>query len=195
MGSAPIGDLRCSWERERTVPTPGRKKKAGPRPHDDVDKDKRNTSTEEPPTEQNGLFDLFWCLCGSCNLMMTVVESCCCREIGRNLEKTDNYSQQACIMMIEEVQTICLNDAVLRLALITMCQFYNNEMLPNPAPNRLMQLAAYSSIYGCTTGLVKRNRRVIPSCVVLAIRNKYPSDDGVYLGFKEFDYISSKKCA
>ena len=33
--------------------------------------------------------------------------------------------------------------------------------------------------------LGRGNRRVVPSCVALAVRNKYPAPDGIYLSFKE----------
>jgi P2X purinoceptor 7 len=32
--------------------------------------------------------------------------------------------------------------------------------------------------------LGRGNRRVCPSCVVLAIRQLYPAQDGIYMGFK-----------
>ena len=49
-----------------------------------------------------------------------------------------------------------------------------------------MRLAAYRQFTWWTYNrLGKGNRRVIPSCVVSAIRNEYPEESGNYTGFKD----------
>ena len=51
-----------------------------------------------------------------------------------------------------------------------------------------MRLAAYRQFTWWTYNrLGKGNRRVIPYCVVWAIRREYPEESGNYTGFKDAD--------
>ena len=76
---------------------------------------------------------------------------------------------------------VCLERAVLETNLATISR-YIGEIFEFENTNYCS--SAYkqyiSWIYGW---LGKRIRQVIPSCVVWAIRKKYPSDDGEYVPF------------
>ena len=51
--------------------------------------------------------------------------------------------------------------------------------------DREYRLAAYRQFIHWTYGRLGRGiRRVIPSCVVAAVRREFPEADGVYTGFK-----------
>lgn len=53
---------------------------------------------------------------------------------------------------------------------------------------RSLRLAAYFQFTWWVHGYLGRgNRRVIPSCVVSAIRERYPEASGEYQGFQEAD--------
>ena len=55
----------------------------------------------------------------------------------------------------------------------------------------LMAYRSYISLIDKGLHIGKRNRVVIPSCVVWAIRNKFPEDDpSQYTGFKDTDLQS-----
>ncbi|XP_074658639.1 uncharacterized protein LOC141911549 [Tubulanus polymorphus] len=116
--------------------------------------------------------DMFWCLCGNCQLMPTERESFCCREQWDHLREKLNLSEeQNCVTECGNFENVCVNDVVVCLALLMICQFYHNPVPDNPAPNKSMRLAAYRQfILWIYDRLGKHNRQVIPACVVAKIR-------------------------
>lgn len=53
--------------------------------------------------------------------------------------------------------------------------------------NERYRFAAYHQFILWQNGYLGRgNCRVVPSCATWAIRDKYPSSDGVYTGFREY---------
>ncbi|XP_078366725.1 P2X purinoceptor 7-like [Oculina patagonica] len=80
---------------------------------------------------------------------------------------------------------VCLNRAVLGTAIIGF-HYCNRSPVPSPMQNRNYRYAAYRQYVWWVYGKLGRKRRkVIPACVVLAIRKQFPEADGTYTGFKE----------
>ena len=53
--------------------------------------------------------------------------------------------------------------------------------------NNRLRFAAYTTVTSFIYGKFgKGNRRVVPSYIVGKVRDKYPSADGMYKGFKDF---------
>ena len=112
------------------------------------------------------------CKCGRCRNMPTRVEQVCC---GKRWPH--------CFSMDLDVRNSCINDR----NIITAFRG-NREILGNLNRERNMRAMRHTSYrqfvmlkYG---HLGKSNRVVIPSCTVWMIRDKYPSPDGHYTGFK-----------
>ena len=76
---------------------------------------------------------------------------------------------------------VCLEHSVLTVAIHNRADIYANSIDYSPASYRK---TAYRQYILKEHG--RGNRRIIPSCVVLCIRDRYPSPDGQYLGFKEY---------
>ena len=104
-----------------------------------------------------------WCSCGMCRPMPTEIENkCCCH---------------SAIIQSTRVRRECVG--------------YCNEisgrrpLLDNARNNENFRHAAYRQCILWQHGrLGQGNRRVIPSCCVLAIRARYPSANGIYRGFR-----------
>ena len=112
-----------------------------------------------------------WCICGNCREMGTPVENVCCRR--RN-----------CVTTFDDFHLLCTERAVLTVAIQNRADIYADAVVFSPANYRK---AAYRQYILWVYGYLGRgNRRVIPSCVVLCIRNWYPAPDGIYLGFREY---------
>ena len=80
---------------------------------------------------------------------------------------------------------ICLERAILETNLATISRYTRETFEFENTNYRFSACKQYISwIYG---RLGKRIREVIPSCVVWAIREKYPSENGEYVPFQYAD--------
>ena len=129
---------------------------------------------EEPQEPQPGQPDNGtpnWCNCGLCSNMPTQEENkCCCA------------TKMPCITIQPLFSQLVLDGNVLEIAMR-----YREDVLvyENHRNNENFRHAAYRQFVLWQHGrLGKGNRRVIPSCCVLAIRRRYPSPNGFYVGYR-----------
>ncbi|XP_064468679.1 P2X purinoceptor 7-like [Ornithodoros turicata] len=108
-----------------------------------------------------------WCACGSCTRMPTAREDICCRDIAEVRRKLTG----CCITAHPEFGSLCLSAIVLEVVGIEY--------------RRILRHIAYRHFTSWTWGpLPPEDRRVLPSCVVTAIRKAFPSRSGSYRGFR-----------
>ncbi|XP_066300453.1 uncharacterized protein [Branchiostoma lanceolatum] len=155
-------------------------------------------------TEGWRLENFIWCRCGNCRQMHTVHECVCCHDLTEAEAKGVNTGYDAeevgaeesggdterisCLVHHHRFDTAVIAEDMLAMALIARSQDTLREDLPDPIPNRTYRLQAYRQVtYWLHGRLGKKFRRVIPSCVVWAIRKKYPSLSGEYKGFMHAD--------
>ncbi|KAK3729668.1 hypothetical protein QZH41_011474 [Actinostola sp. cb2023] len=151
------------------------------------------SENDTEPTEESVSIDgtiragnTTWCCCGWCNVMPTEKESVCCQELRILSNLTEDLP---CITSHESFLPVCLNRDVLWTALVSLHD-RENAGLPNrdEAPNRSLRYAAYRQFTWWVHGyLGKKIHRVIPSCAVTKIRERYPEPSGVYIGYKAGD--------
>ena len=106
-----------------------------------------------------------WCTCGVCRPMPTEEENKCCGKIR-------------CLTF----QNTCTDRDVLVMAIRGRSDIMAEE--PDYSTNSFGKAAYRQYILWRYKKLGKGNRKVCPSCVVLAIRQIYPASDGIYMGFK-----------
>ena len=112
-----------------------------------------------------------WCVCGNCQPMGTPTEDVCCRNTS-------------CVTRHEEFYLLCVNYLVLTVAILGRVDIRADPIDYSPSSYRKAAYRQY--IYWVHGYLGRGNRRVIPSCVMLAIRRWFPSPTGVYMGFREY---------
>ena len=141
-----------------------------------------------------------WCSCANCVTLPRAIECTCCQELPEVEERLED--SDACVASLEVFKTVCLDKDVLYTALVTMHTVRGDEV-ETPISNRLKaiaivcisgdtksvcrsyRLAAYRQFTNWMYNFLgKGNRRVVPACVVNAIRLKFPEPDNVYVGFK-----------
>ncbi|XP_059921533.1 P2X purinoceptor 7-like [Gadus macrocephalus] len=157
----------------------------------------RATEAPEAPAEAvPRITGNWWCACGKCRQMPTEHESRCCTEWDlvvtagmANLNVSVDETVSPCIS-INEVRQL-LNKTVLET--FFWVPKINWKKRPTPeGPNgqlsdRQYRLVAYRVILEWALKgqpLGRGNRLGLPSCVVWAVRDAFPSPTGQYAGFK-----------
>ena len=142
-----------------------------------VPSDAANPQPDRPPGRPSPPPDepLWWCTCTYCRQMPTDIEKLCC---GNDRER--------CTSRTVHMQTLCLEEAHLRLNK-ELRQEYLATIDPNDPgnDNRELRHAAYRQYILWQYGRLGAGvRRVIPSCVVWAVRSKFFDPFNRYSGFK-----------
>ena len=114
---------------------------------------------------------LGWCKCGKCRTMDQPIENLCCK-------------QRPCITTTEFFELVVLDNNVLSVAIVNRCDTFADN--PDYSPQSYRKAAYRQWVMWQHGYLGRSNREVIPSCVVWAVRTRYPAPDGRYLGFKEY---------
>ncbi len=125
----------------------------------------------EDPRDRNGSENTpDWFRCAKCQEMPREIENKCC-------------GKKNCITDRRKFGKFCLDPENLEMAILSITDLRNDQ---RDNSTRAFRKAAYRQYVLWQHGyLGKGNRKVVPSCCVLAIRDKYPSPTGVYMGFKE----------
>ena len=112
-----------------------------------------------------------WCKCGLCRPMPTQIENKCCTR-----------SPRPCITTTPLFSQLVLNANVLDIAMRYREDFLAME---HPRNNENFRHTAYRQYVLWQHGrLGQGNRRVIPSCCINSIRERYPSPNGIYTRFQ-----------
>ncbi|XP_035699128.1 P2X purinoceptor 7-like [Branchiostoma floridae] len=140
-------------------------------------------------TENWRLEQFTWCRCTNCQPMPSVRECVCCHDLTE-AEKKGVGDGILCLVEHEDFHANNINKTVLRSALLARVENLR-EALGDPILHRTYRMQAYRQ---CTYWLHERLgthiRRVIPSCVVWAIRDAYPEKKREhYRGFLEADEV------
>ena len=122
-----------------------------------------NPDPDPPPAQPNN--QLGWCTCGKCRAMELPIENVCCK-------------QRPCITTTEFFESVVLDSSVLAVAIVSRCDTFAND--PDYLPQSYRKAGYRQWIMWQHGYLGRANRKVIPSCVVWAVRTRYPAPDDRY---------------
>uniref|UniRef100_A0A8C1B467 P2X purinoreceptor 7 intracellular domain-containing protein n=1 Tax=Cyprinus carpio carpio TaxID=630221 RepID=A0A8C1B467_CYPCA len=122
--------------------------------------------------------ETWWCTCGKCQPLPTEEESQCCHDWTISIPPLESIIESA-------------GETLFTSRCITQQNGFppllSNSVLEAPRTCQYRLVAYRIVLEWMLKGerLGRRNRRVLPSCVVSAIRLSYPSPSGRYVGFRE----------
>lgn len=133
-----------------------------------------------------------WCRCGNCSDMPAGVEKKCCMDEMfdlTNFQDPGFKPREQCVLESNFILNTVLHTGHLQLSWVAQRRFLGfrspQEIDVRNMDNANYRFSAYRSYINFIYGFLgRRNRRVIPACVVGHIRNCWPSPDGVYVGYK-----------
>ena len=112
-----------------------------------------------------------WCVSGVCRRMPSEEENVCCKK-------------RTCVTSYVMFNTICIDREVLQLAIRARCDIRADE--PDYTTQSYRK-AAYRQYTLWKYGKLGRgNRKILPPCVVLSIRQAYPAPDEKKYWFSSF---------
>ncbi|XP_061195119.1 P2X purinoceptor 7-like [Saccostrea echinata] len=136
---------------------------------------------DEGNDEETRLQNTTWCECGSCEVMRTSIECVCCAEISLTQQICEDCNLE-CITQHQTFIDNCLNERVLEVSLYNYIQT-EGPLDDNEPINEVFRHIAYRRfVLWVWHRLGRGNRKVLPSCVVNKIRDRFSSNS--YTGFK-----------
>lgn len=139
-----------------------------------TDPGEENPEEREEQRQEN---QPLWCECGGhCREMEKQEERICCKNAFKNHEHPlfENH---------------ILTEHNLELAMQNNADFLNYPF--DPYNNECWRYTSYRQYILWVWGkLGRRNRKVIPSCIVCKIRDRFPDPNGKYTGFMDVDYYA-----
>lgn len=136
---------------------------------------------EETEVEMKRIGNIGWCKCGRCKVMSTEKESFCCKEVMEIDE--GRLEGKACISLTAEFEHVCLNQAVVKTALVAYNDF-RRGVIKGTFDNKNMRFGCYKQY---TYWIHNKLGKAIPSCIIWSIRDKYPESTGNYVPFEDND--------
>lgn len=125
-----------------------------------------------------------WCSCGNCKKMPKDVENLCCKEIDEVRDRFLTGSQIQCVIEHPFFEPTCCNEYALQLSYNLMQKIKRMEI--RRENNDRYRWTAYKNfVYTVYGKLEPEMRKVNPSCVVNAVRRKFPEETEMYTGFQQ----------
>lgn len=145
---------------------------------------------EEQKEKEQRLGNTDWCICKLCKPMSTIRECICCAE-----QNTFSDVSTQC-----ETSSTEFGNSILNLHCVKLHRMHCVEKFTHKAEKqnlfqdanenyRLFAYRLYVHWKNDYKALGRKNRVPLPSCVVAAIRSKWPDKNGTYTGFKDIPEI------
>ncbi|XP_062600362.1 P2X purinoceptor 7-like [Saccostrea cucullata] len=135
----------------------------------ETEPDLMSSFIQGPIQYENSSSEIAWCLCGGCRVFEDPrMNLCCC--------------QSPCITTKPEFRNLCLRHDVVEIANILNWSFQTN-LEPSFASSTFRNQAYRNFVLWQHGPLGAGRRVVVPSCVTVAVRRRFPQLDGAYRGY------------